>query len=127
MRKALVATIAVLILACPAVALAIMDTGIDLLKGCQAIVAVAEKRQVDAATAGNALLCSGYLMGMIDAEKYLKDAGVNLFCLPNGGISTQQAARIVLKYLNDHPEELHREPRTLVYLSLYNAYPCTNN
>ncbi len=37
------------------------------------------------------------------------------FCLPAGGITNGQAARIVVKYLRDHPEDLHRNEFVLAF------------
>ena len=46
-----------------------------------------------------------------------------LFCLP-GAISNQQATRIVLRYLKDHPESLHLNVSILAIRAFNEAYPC---
>jgi len=48
-----------------------------------------------------------------------------LFCAPDGVISGQ-AARIVIKYLRDHPEELHQPDYALTIAALHAAFPCPN-
>ncbi len=48
-------------------------------------------------------------------------------CFPESGLSTQQAIRIVTKYLNDHPEKLHEPDCILSIMALKDAFPCENN
>jgi len=45
-------------------------------------------------------------------------------CFPEKGINNGQAVRIVLKYLNEHPADLHLNQTVLSIAALHNAYPC---
>jgi hypothetical protein len=45
-------------------------------------------------------------------------------CLPIEGVTAGQAIRIVTKYLNAHPERLHRDAHILVVEALREAFPC---
>ena len=44
-------------------------------------------------------------------------------CIPSTA-STGQHIRVVVKYLNEHPAELHLPEFTLVERALREAYPC---
>jgi hypothetical protein len=46
---------------------------------------------------------------------------------PWHGISNDQAVRIVVKWLNKHPEDLHQTARVTVLVALRNAFPCNDN
>jgi hypothetical protein len=46
------------------------------------------------------------------------------FCLPEWGISSSYAARILVKHLRDYPEELHRNEFVLAIWALRAAFPC---
>jgi hypothetical protein len=48
----------------------------------------------------------------------------SLACSPQEGITTGQAVRVVIKYLHDHPEQLHRDAHILVVEALRIAFPC---
>lgn len=48
-----------------------------------------------------------------------------LFCLPTGGIQNVQAVRVIVKYLKEHPEQLHEHEATLAIMAFIQAFPCT--
>jgi hypothetical protein len=45
-------------------------------------------------------------------------------CIPTGVVSTSEATKVVLKYLDDHPEQLHVLGTALILNALKEAYPC---
>jgi hypothetical protein len=45
-------------------------------------------------------------------------------CIPFG-VMPLEAIKVVVKYLNDHPEKLHEADTILVLSALSNAYPCS--
>jgi len=65
--------------------------------------------------------CLGYVNGVVDAL-----ASVSLFCLPEG-VSREQIALVVKKYLAEHPEKLHIEADILVVRALEAAFSCTDS
>jgi hypothetical protein len=71
-------------------------------------------------------VCFGYVSGMIDSYKILSavNPSIRFICLPRQGISTDQATRIIVKWLQEHPERLHETPRILVFDALRSAFPC---
>jgi hypothetical protein len=46
------------------------------------------------------------------------------FCLPDG-YTNVQGVQVVVKYLNEHPEQLHFPRVLLVFLSFGSAFTCT--
>jgi hypothetical protein len=47
----------------------------------------------------------------------------SIVCLPKEGVSPEQARRIVVKYLRDHPEELHVHEEIAVLVAFMTAFP----
>jgi hypothetical protein len=108
--------------------------GNDLLARCQVLIDLADHKRTPSsdparviAEASNLSWCAGFMQGITNTnllyESYLKSTNP-LFCLPASGITNGQAARVVVKYLQDHPENLHREPMTVAAAALMNAFPC---
>jgi len=46
------------------------------------------------------------------------------FCIPDSGIPVIQAARIIVKYLKEHPEQLHEDGMGLTVAALKDSFPC---
>jgi hypothetical protein len=59
--------------------------------------------------------CRGLISGVADASPRV---------CPNGQVTHGQQVRIVLKYLQDHPEELHLLNSVLVEQALAKSFPC---
>lgn len=59
--------------------------------------------------------CRGLVMGVSAASP--------LIC-PDDNVIHSQQVRVVLKYMQDHPEDLHLEGTQLVYEALKKAFPC---
>jgi hypothetical protein len=77
--------------------------------------------------------CNGYIAGTMDANNVFDNSirvarnsskTVPVYCLPKSGIELQQAVRITVKYLREHPEKLHFAGDILVWMSLQQAFPC---
>ncbi|MGZ4955379.1 MAG: Rap1a/Tai family immunity protein [Methylobacter sp.] len=58
-----------------------------------------------------------YIMGVIDSN-----IGSGLFCPQN--ITSDQAANVVTKYLNEHPQSLDSSGEALVKAALAQEWPC---
>lgn len=78
------------------------------------------------ALTGQEKMAFGYINGVVDTIAVLPaiDPLCQVVCLPQKGISIDQAIRIVVKYLKNHPEDLHYPARTCVYLAISKAFPC---
>lgn len=104
-------------------------TGNDLLTNCSAFVKVMDgEKSKDVVKAG---YCVGYLVGIQDglllmegvATKNKSAKNVKLVCTPIG-TSVGQFARVLEKFLKDHPEYLHEPSGVLSYVAFTEAFPC---
>jgi|SRR5215831_18033 len=68
--------------------------------------------------------CQGVIAGIIDRSDYLAIAPAYRYCLLPGGLFPSQAIRVVHRYLQAHPERLHRHHNDLVIEALHDAFPC---
>lgn len=74
----------------------------------------------------------GYCLGVLEGvritmmlQKAQLPQGYRI-CFPEPrGIRNEQAVRIIVKYLNEHPADLHRSPTLLTLLAYRDAYPCS--
>lgn len=102
-------------------------TSDELLKNCQEAV---DDNVHSYLKAG---LCYGYIdgfQGMHYNMAYIlsypdtsKGEKFLLFCIPED-VTRQQLAKIIVKYLNDHPEELHYSAHTTLYVIFKKYFPC---
>jgi hypothetical protein len=74
----------------------------------------------------NAGYCAGYISGIIDAHTILVGSrrAESQWCLPKQGISAMDAALVVVKWADDHPERLHETARVEIMIALHMAFPC---
>jgi Rap1a immunity proteins len=87
-------------------------TGNDLLNQCERL--------------GNPLSfgCRMYLAGVIDMHYgFSVIVSQPLYCYP-AGVTYEQLERIVVKYLRDHPKDLHYQAAYLATVALTDAFPC---
>lgn len=102
--------------------------GNGLLTRCEAAIRLAEHPKDGDAESG--AYCLGYVNGILamatDTTVTLvnSDHRTSLPCAPAEGLTTGQAVRVVLKYLNSHPETLHKPAKSLVVFALREAFPC---
>ncbi len=66
----------------------------------------------------------GYLKGYLEAAGGWQFYDSNApFKFPSKGISLRQYKLILEKYLNDHPEELHKDAKIISFAALVNSFP----
>jgi hypothetical protein len=115
-RSAFCALVAVLLNPPPVIA---DVTGTNMLEWCSDATR-------EPLSAGGAW-CLGYLTGMrhgINLDRALVDrASKTGPCIPDG-VDAAQMARVTVKFLNEHPAQLHQPPSWLAYMSLELAFPC---
>jgi hypothetical protein len=63
-------------------------------------------------------------LGIVGAIRYFSDGRFG-FCTPDG-VTTSQALRIVVKYMDDNPAVLHEDLREITVDALRSAWPCKN-
>lgn len=88
-------------------------SGEDLLLSCSASGATSERHP-----------CQWYLKGFIDGQGTPQGSTYSRTqCLP-AGFTIDQLRRIVVKWMNDHPEKLHLSVADVVRGALEQAFPC---
>jgi len=113
-----------LLLAPPRVAPA-ESGGASLLQYCLAAIEAFEGKALTPQTASNAAFCSGHITGMLDMHAMaIRVKGMPPpFCVPDS-MDVIQAIRVVVRYLQSHPEDLHLDGSALAALALRDAFPC---
>lgn len=105
-------------------------TGNDLLRQCNEMMKILDNSNPPPGVdAGEAMYCVGYVGGAADFATVgevwnrvhdYKDAP---FCVPVEA-ERGQLVRVVVRYMNDHPEELHKDKVVLVMGAFSAAFPC---
>ena len=69
--------------------------------------------------------CISYLMGVVDTHDNISSEGVmdKYFCSPEG-VNGGQLSKIVVKYMEENPEQIHYSGTYLTLSALIEAYPC---
>jgi hypothetical protein len=93
-------------------------SGAVLLKHCESVLQDGAPQSFEAGHCVGILETLRYIQPLLD-PKYEK-AG---YCLPPG-LSYEQEVRMVVTYLQAHPERLQEEGRTLALDALHQAFPC---
>lgn len=70
--------------------------------------------------------CLGYMLGITQTIVLHEQLSyLTFFCVPEPErVITAQAVRIVVRYLKDHPELLHRRAIVLAHTAFEEAFPC---
>jgi hypothetical protein len=76
--------------------------------------------------------CIGYIRGVtdtmitwkeVDIARKATGAGPDHPCIPQSA-SVDELVRVAVKYLDDHPEDLHLPAESLVFGAMRKAFPC---
>lgn len=69
--------------------------------------------------------CLLFTIGMGEGIAMFADRGGSnvMFCSPDG-VTAGQRARILVKFIKEHPQSAHEETRLLMLASLIDAFPC---
>lgn len=98
--------------------------GNDLLSACQATIKFSEgDKKASGLEVGR---CTGIAEGVEGTVMVLNDSlPANLkSCHPETGTTNIQKARIVVKYLQEHPDQLHFPATALTLIAYKAAFPC---
>jgi hypothetical protein len=102
-------------------------SGVDLLKQCtqavKAINGVVDPTTIDFGDAGR---CMGLIEGFAGAAAFYesKPGSPGAICFPTEGTTIGQSVRMVDKFLQSHPEQLHEPSTVLIFGAFVSAYPC---
>jgi len=101
------------------------DTGLELLRLCNAAIRIADRHQQSDMDPIEGTACLEYLSGFTDGYVLATDQKLrHRFCPPPEGLKAEQQARIVAKWLRDNPEQLNGSARISVLVALARAFPC---
>ena len=93
--------------------------GNELLEMCKALI--------DETDVVKGQTCGGYLQGIVEAHEALRGHGLcyrqDHFCLSEE-VSSQQLARLAVKYLEANPEKLNIPVADEVINAFMEAFPC---
>jgi hypothetical protein len=101
-------------------------TGIQLQEECQAAIALEAKKEQTKGEYGKAAHCIGYVNGVsITLREWQRiDKQSARVCLPDKA-TTGEYLKVVLHYLDQHPNKLHMVYGVLILEALKDAYPCS--
>ena len=101
--------------------------GQELLEYCNLAEKVDDRVvRVDEDILAKASYCYGFIRGVAganDAFSLIPSIKAVKHCAPEN-VTNGQLSRVVLKFLRQHPENLHSTGAALVLAALRNAYPC---
>ncbi|WP_425563060.1 Rap1a/Tai family immunity protein [Luteimonas vadosa] len=110
--------------------IAAASDGNELLSQCSVILEAMDGNKTGNATsreAVDATRCMSFVSGVSQTSTLYEASGKMSkpsVCGPDQGITTSQAVRIAVKYLKEHPQDLHQKASMLVMYSLMDAFPC---
>jgi Rap1a immunity proteins len=90
-----------------------------MLRGCKAFV---EGRATDAQLYGLGNFCAGIVMGLASVGKDLSRPEWQ-FCAP-ATTNAQQLARVVVDFIEAHPDRMREDFKRLTLEAFHNAWPC---
>jgi hypothetical protein len=104
------------------------NTGNELLQNCQAALSMPGTpeghSQMVEAERMKGMNCFGYVRGVWDTFSLYEAAGYPpLACIPQEA-TVGELVRVIVKYLNDHPNQLHEPDNVSLFKALKEAYPC---
>ena len=100
-------------------------TGSELLGDCTAYVQMIDSdgktRTSSPKIAGKGMGCFGFVFGFGEGVGYA--GGRFEACFPSD-VTRNQYIRVIVKYLEDHPEQLHLDSSVLIDKAFTSAFPC---
>ena len=102
--------------------------GNQLLQECNLAIKATDGARLTTTEAYIAGHCVGYLAGVYDALWMTPGhlPGKDCIAAIPDGVSITELVKVVVKYLNDHPNRLHLDYEVLTFIALGEAYPCSN-
>lgn len=98
-------------------------TGNDLLPSCSLAVDAMDNRNLNTMQLMESGNCLEYLAGFLDGYTFGAVGGRPIACFPEDVI-VGQVARIVVKWMKDHPEKLNDPAPVCVLAALFISFPC---
>jgi hypothetical protein len=120
--KELMKAVAVVGISFAAISSVRADTGNEMAGNCRAFL----KEKIPNSQYFDAGICAGFVNGVTDTLSIARMASPETIgiCIPGEGFTMGQAARVLLKYFDDHPETLNENASLLALKAYRAAYPC---
>ncbi|MBU4525205.1 MAG: hypothetical protein KUA37_07130 [Desulfomicrobium sp.] len=100
-------------------------TGNELLRGCNAIIADIEKKDMSVDEVTISIFWTGYIAGYLDSSVlYETLTKTGAYCIPEKGVEGGQAAMIIANFLKNNPNQLHESARFCIFMALADAFKC---
>lgn len=101
----------------------ISSDGYELLDTCSYVSD--DMSELDKVERIKAINCAGMMAGINITNKSEQDLGNTklFFCIPDHAANSDLAEALV-KYLNKHPDDLHKKVNDLIFTAFRKAFPC---
>lgn len=101
----------------------------ETLRGDQLLIMLTDESSSGMQASINRYRAMGYIQGLLDSYTVFstRDPSLDVFCMPEQGVSSAQARILIVKWLKENPERLHEQARLLVFHALAEAFPCRNS
>ena len=118
-------TLLLIILLLPSLSVAVND-GNTLLLTCSEFIKGVDNPDDSNIDREQMYRCGSYLTGYIAAVSLHQNklGSKGLICFPNAKMSSPQLGRIVIKYLEKHPESLSLDKDAVTAAAVMEAFPC---
>lgn len=71
------------------------------------------------------VFCTGYISGLLDTHRLMQDlTGMPFYCLPQAGITVNEALVIIESYARRNPGEYDQGFMSTAFLAFADKYPC---
>lgn len=110
----------------PSISRAQGPPGSELLQACGAAQKQSDGIRISDEETIGSIYCIGYVSGFLDSlalSAAASGAGQKI-CLPQRGITNDQAVRVLVKFLRENPQTLHESGRMSFYIALAKTFPC---
>lgn len=99
--------------------------GNTLLPRCSLAVEFQDKKDLKPDGVTDTVLCLDFVSGFLDGYETAStvENGKPMLCFPEGA-TTGQMIRVIVKWMQDHPEKLNEPASHLVFQALYNSFGC---
>ena len=96
------------------------------LRGDQLLMMLTDESSSGMQANVNHYRAMGYIQGLLDSYTVFstRDSSLDIYCMPEQGVSSAQARILIVKWLREHPQRLHEQARLLVFHALAEAFPC---
>lgn len=97
----------------------------QLLRECKAEIRLLDGQSTSAGESLQASDCAGFVRGAVDAYMIMKSLdpkSVDICTQDN--VTVGELIRVVSRYMDEHPQQLHFPAAVTIYNAMHTAFPC---